>query len=200
MNPVPQSSEEESVYWSLLKEGDQLGLRYFYETYVDDLFSFGMTLIPCENKVKDAIQEVFLDLWKYRARISSSVNVKFYLYKCLTNKVVKLEKESRKVQTVHQDYMSEWELLVESTESNLIKFQLESHLKENLAKAMESLPERQKAVINCLFFEDFSYEETSQIMNINLRSTYTLAWKAVESLKKHFFKAINILAILAFVG
>lgn len=199
MNLNLQVTEKEAVYWSLLKEGDQSGLRYFYEIYVDELFSFGMSLVKCENQVKDAIQEVFLDLWKYRDRLNSEVKVKFYLYKCLANKIFKLEKEGKKIKNLHQDYMGEWELLIESPESKMIHFQLESTLKTNLAKAIANLPERQKAVINCLFFEEFSYEETSQIMNINLRSTYTLAWKAIESLKKNFGKAMIILTMISFI-
>lgn len=199
MKPIPQVAEEESVYWALLKKGDQSGLRYFYETYVDELFSFGMTLVKCENQVKDAIQEVYLDLWKYREQINSSVNVKLYLYKCLANKVFRIEKESRKIQDLHHAYMRERELLVESAEFHLINFQLDTSLKKSLEKAIDNLPERQKAVITCLFFEEFSYEETSQIMNINLRSTYTLAWKAIGSLKKHLVKSMIILFSLPFI-
>lgn len=193
MNAQLQISEEELTYWTLLKEGEQSGLRFFYEKYVDDLFSFGMGIAKCEHQVKDAIQEVFLDLWKYRNKINSSVLVKAYLYKCLANKLFKLAKVDKKNKSVHSDYMEDWELLVESSESKLINIQIESHLKEKLVKAIESLPDRQKAVINCLFFEDFSYEETSQIMNINLRSTYTLAWKAVGSLKKYLSWQYKIL-------
>lgn len=87
--------------------------------------------------------------------------------------------------------MEDNELLVESAEARLIDFQVESQLKVRLSEAVDHLPKRQKAVIDCLFFQDFSYEETSQIMKINLRSTYTLAWKAVASLKKHLMSSDN---------
>jgi DNA-directed RNA polymerase specialized sigma24 family protein len=49
---------------------------------------------------------------------------------------------------------------------------------------MDKLPIRQKDVITCLFFEKFTYEDTSKVMELNLRSVYTLAWKAISSLKK----------------
>jgi len=44
---------------------------------------------------------------------------------------------------------------------------------------------RQKQVIHLLFFEQIAYEEVSKLMGINLRSVYTLAWKAIANLKKH---------------
>jgi RNA polymerase sigma factor (sigma-70 family) len=191
MNPNLQIAEEESVYWLQLKGGDQSALRFFYETYVDELFGFGMTLAGSESQVKDAIQDVFLDLWRYHARLSTSVNVRFYLYKCLANRIFREGKMSKKAEALHQKYMEETGELVESTESKLIDFQVQSHLKVRLSEAIDGLPKRQKAVIDCLFFRDFSYEETSQIMNINLRSTYTLAWKALERLKKQMLKVVN---------
>lgn len=191
MNPKLQIAEEESAYWLQLKSGDQSALRFFYEAYVDELFSFGMSLAADESQVKDAVQEVFLELWRYHSRISSAVNVKFYLYRCLANRIFRDGKESRKSQIHHQKYMEDNELLVESAEARLIDFQVESQLKVRLSEAVDHLPKRQKAVIDCLFFQDFSYEETSQIMKINLRSTYTLAWKAVASLKKHLMSSDN---------
>lgn len=200
MNLAPQTSREESTYWTLLQEGSQSGLEFFYQKYVDDLFSFGMGIVRSEDQVKDAIQEVFLDLWKYRGRLSDSVQVRSYLYKCLAHKIFRLHRKDQKTQQMNWEYTGERESVVESSESKLIQFQVEDHLRESLSQAIAKLPERQRAVINCLFFEEFSYEETSQIMNINLRSTYTLAWKAIASLKKHLFKAMNILFLLAFLG
>lgn len=195
MNPKLQVAEEKSIYWLQLKDGDQSALRFFYELYVDELFGFGMTLASCESQVKDAIQEVFLDLWRYHSKLSPSVNVKFYLYKCLANRIFRDGRESKKSEVLHRKYMEESGVLVESTESKIINLQVESHLKVQLSEAIEGLPKRQKAVIDCLYFQEFSYEQTSQIMNINLRSTYTLAWKALESLKKHMLKVANILLI-----
>jgi RNA polymerase sigma factor (sigma-70 family) len=193
MNPILQIGKKESLHWLQLKDGDQSALRFFYETYVDELFSFGMTLVASESQVEDAIQEVFLDLWRYHAKLNSEVNVKFYLFKCLANRIFRGEKESKKSQALYQTYMEDSGLLVESAESTMINYQVESHLKVRLSEAIETLPKRQRAVIDCLFFQGFTYEQTAQIMNINLRSTYTLAWKAMGSLKKHLQKVSSVL-------
>lgn len=82
---------------------------------------------------------------------------------------------------------------VESVETNLIGVQREESLKCQLSVALEKLPTRQKEVIQYVFFERFSYEEISKIMGINLRSVYTLAWKAIGALKKHIVSAFFVL-------
>ena len=195
MNPKLQIDQEESAYWLQLKDGDRSALRFFYNSYADELYGFGIKLGSSENQVKDAIQEVFLDLWKYNSRVSAAVNVKVYLYKCLANQIFKTGKESKKSRILHQGYMEESTLLVESVETSLINLQVEASLKIRLSEAMDDLPKRQRAVIDCLFFQEFSYEETAQILNINLRSTYTLAWKALSSLKRYLLKSVNLLVL-----
>src|SRR5690606_12479043 len=74
--------------------------------------------------------------------------------------------------------------VAESEESKIIGIQREALVQKKLAMALGELPFRQKEVIQYLFFENFSYEETSILMGINLRSVYTLAWKAIANLKK----------------
>ena len=66
------------------------------------------------------------------------------------------------------------QLSVESKECELIGVQQEKNLQIKLAAGLEKLPLRQKQVIQLLYFEQFSYEEVSKMMGINLRSVYTI--------------------------
>ena len=87
-------------------------------------------------------------------------------------------------------------IVVESIESELIDIQREKGLQIKLANALDKIPLRQKQAIHLLFFEQLSYEEVSKLMGINLRSVYTIAWKAIANLKKHIVSGISILVFL----
>jgi DNA-directed RNA polymerase specialized sigma24 family protein len=65
--------------------------------------------------------------------------------------------------------------------------------RSGLMAALEKLPMRQKEVIQLLFFESHSYEDTSNIMGINIQSVYTLAWKAISNLKKTILSLLLML-------
>lgn len=54
----------------------------------------------------------------------------------------------------------------------------------NYQNACNTLSTRQTEVINLLFYEKFSYEAAVRIMDINLRSVYTLTWNALAILRK----------------
>ncbi|WP_339865559.1 sigma-70 family RNA polymerase sigma factor [uncultured Algoriphagus sp.] len=178
--------------WSDLRSGERYALEAIYRNFIQDLFNFGMSLHADETLVKDAIQEIFIDLWNYRSNLCSEVNIKQYLFKSLSNRIQKeLGKKARR-SSIH--WMADHEILVDSTEEELIQSQLDSEISSKVKNALANLPIRQKEVLQYLYFEKLSYEDTSKLLDINIRSTYTLAWKAINALKKvilvlsiHFF-------------
>ncbi|MFC4871657.1 RNA polymerase sigma factor [Negadavirga shengliensis] len=184
-NPIsPLISEEWDSLWLLLRNGDKKGLEGLYKASSGELFQYGMTMVANGDFIEDCIHDVFVDLWKYHKSLPKAENVKVYIFKSLSYKIYRESKKLSKwrmeeVSEVHDDRFS-----VESMESVLIGVQREKTLQLKLAAALQKLPLRQKEVIQYLFFENFSYEEVSKMMGINLRSVYTLAWKAVSSLKK----------------
>lgn len=51
-----------------------------------------------------------------------------------------------------------------------------------LTHLIEDLPKRQKECIYLRFYEGMSYQEISDIMDIEIGSTYKLLYKAIEKL------------------
>ncbi len=168
----------------MLKEGDRNGLEGLYRHFSRQLFQYGLSIDPDQDFVKDCIQDVFIDLWKYHKNLQKADNIKVYLFKSLSHKIFRESKKENKWKKEEIKENQEACFFTESIESELIDIQRDENLRKKLAIALGNLPHRQKEVIQYLFFENFSYEEVSKIMGINLRSVYTLAWKAISSLKK----------------
>ncbi len=182
-NPI--SCIDRDSLWQLLREGERNGLEGLYRLYSKELFKYGLALVNDEDFVQDCIQEVFIDLWKYHDNLQKAENVKVYLFRSLSHKIYRESKKRAKWKWEELGEDSFGDLSVESKEGELISVQQEKYLQIKLALGLEKLPLRQKQVIQLLYFEQFSYEEVSKMMGINLRSVYTLAWKAVASLKKY---------------
>jgi RNA polymerase sigma factor (sigma-70 family) len=133
------------------------------------------------------LQEVFIDLWKYQNTLPKVDYVHLYLYRALSHKLFKEIKKRHQSKNIPFNENMEWYASSESVEKQLIDRQQHEILSRQLAVALGCLPMRQKEVIHYLFFEEISYEQASKIMGINLRSVYTLAWKAINSLRKHVY-------------
>lgn len=174
----------DGVLWSQLREGDRFGLEQIYLKYSQELFRYGMAIKANRSFIKDCLQELFIDLWKYRGSLSQTDNVKVYLFRSLSNKI---NKEITRDQKMFLDSeVSDFETVYieASVEDKFIDLQRDELLQLKLAGALEKLPNRQREVIQLLFFETLSYEDTSKILGITIDSTYTLAWKAINSMKK----------------
>ncbi|MBW3469536.1 RNA polymerase sigma factor [Arthrospiribacter ruber] len=184
------SQEGPNDFWLLLISGDRKGLEGLYKVYSMDLFRFGLSILPDEDFIQDCIQEVFIDLWKYHKTLQPANNVKVYIFKSLSRKISREINKEKKWNKEQIKESNTRDFYIESVEPRIIENQKEEDLKIKIAGALENLPPRQKEVILYLFFEDFSYEEVSKMMGINLRSVYTLAWKAISTLKKTFSSII----------
>lgn len=187
MNPLSShnSSLDSNYYWDLLMQGHRKGLEGLYKQFVSTLFNYGLALTNDESFVQDCIQEVFIDLWKYHQSLGKAENVKAYLIRVLSHKIYKENRNKIKNNSVRWEDGLDNCFSIESIESEFISVHREQRLQCKLAEGLDKLPTRQKEVINLLFFEKISYQEVSKLMGINLRSVYTLAWKAITNLKKY---------------
>lgn len=179
---VDLSKDIQIEWWQSLKNSDKTILSKIYITYADKMFRYGMSIIADKDFIKDCIQDVFVDLWKYRENLSNTDNIKFYLFKSLRNKIYNLSAKEKKSSSLDKKKLQT--VLTSSHEDMLIDDQRDKHIQQALANGLENLPQRQREVIRHLYFENHSYEETSEVMSINIRSVYTLAWKALSSLRK----------------
>src|SRR5690554_1874839 len=180
---------KEILYWQQLKEGDSDGLEGLYLMFSHELFKYGMAVEADRSLIKDCIQELFIDLWKYRKTLKATNNVKVYLCKSLSNRIFRalhLERRQRE-----HDPNEVYESLYGS--ENPPFWGEDSPLEEQkhqLQKALINLPARQREIIQLVFFKKLSSEEVSEKMGIAVPSVYTLTWKAITRLKQSFLLVV----------
>ena len=169
-DPLNDYDEDGSFNWLELKSGQKEGLEKLYLTYSKELFRYGMLIKPNRSFVQDCIQELFLDLWKYKDNLSPTENVRPYLMKSLSNKMGKeIQKETRFVEEpCPQNYGDTF--FVDSIEEKLITIEQSEGLILRLRGAIEKLPLRQREIIHHLFFEKLTYDQTSHKLGITIDS------------------------------
>ncbi|MBD3629621.1 sigma-70 family RNA polymerase sigma factor [Cyclobacterium sp.] len=183
LNTLPQETSPEEL-WLGLKSGDKHAFEQLYRKYVKVLFQLGTSITGDAEFVEDCIQELFIDLWKYKNSIKPTDNVRLYLFRSLSNRINKEKKKAFKGNEKQRQAAANFPSRLESVEVKIVNAQREEAVQKKLASILKKLPIRQNEVIQYLFFENLSYEETSKLMGINLRSVYTLAWKALSTLRK----------------
>jgi hypothetical protein len=73
--------------WKSFKDGNDDSFYKLYDQYADILFRFGMHFSKDKEFIKDCIHDLFLDLFKYRNKLSMTDNIKYYLLRSLRRKI-----------------------------------------------------------------------------------------------------------------
>ncbi len=179
------------VLWERIITGDMMALGSLYDLYIDVLFSFGLQRSSDRNYVMDCIHDLFLDLYKYRTKLSTPDNVKNYLIKSLQRKINK--KYSEKEVPVGVDYPVMDHLLRKnatlSHEQQMIHIEDVNIKNRQLAKALGALTEKQRKGLVLRFNHNKPYEEIAQIMDVSIQSARTMVYRALKDLRRYPFIA-----------
>jgi RNA polymerase sigma factor (sigma-70 family) len=175
-------------YWKLtwlkFKDGDKEAFATFYNLHVDRLYHYGQTLCNDDDTVKDAIQEVFLDLYLKRAKNRTThENLKYYLLLALKRNLIKKLKSKRRFEgeEISEDKFSELEF---SPEYKLIEFENNEELRLKLSKALDDLPSKQKEAVYLRFNEAMEYPEIADILGITIESVRKQVYRALKTVRK----------------
>lgn len=196
---VRNANAEDSFLWDNLRCGNREAFEVIYRKHVNHLFNFGVHIFMDRALVEDAIQDVFVYIWKRHAFLGETDSIRFYLLTSLKREIVrKIGAREKKAATMMTAALTDREYC-ESVESDLIRKQITEQNEVALWKAVQSLPEKQREIIVNRFYCGLSAEQTAAKMSLTIDSTYTLLSRAVRELRKNVRRICVLAFILPFV-
>src|SRR5450432_250925 len=84
---MKKSLHEDHSLWKCFIQGDDDAFASIYSGYIDILYAYGKRWLANEDLLQDCLQDMFIDLFKYRAALSPNVNIKFYLFSALKHRI-----------------------------------------------------------------------------------------------------------------
>ncbi len=177
--------------WEAYKKGDREAFGALFKAYYSPLFLYGSKLIQEPAILEDCIQELFLELWKTTHQVEVK-SVKAYLFKALKYKIYRTLSQ-RKIQSAN--FLKDDMAFVFSHDQLMIEKEEENERIQLLLKIFEQLSNRQKEVIYLKYYLGLSYDEVSEIMEINYQVARNLLYLAIRSMKK----MISVLKLVIFI-
>ncbi|MGM9507590.1 RNA polymerase sigma factor [Larkinella sp. GY13] len=173
--------QPDPILWNALKQGDRRAFAELYERYYRILYNYGYKLLPDAALVEDAIQDLFVDLWRIQQNLAEAESVKFYLFRSLRRKIHRLsEKENRFLSIDQATFPFQTDTTPEHQFSDG-----EQQLTRQLAQALKQLPDRQLEVVTLRFYENFKTSEIAAIMGITDKSVRNTLHKAMIHLREN---------------
>jgi RNA polymerase sigma factor (sigma-70 family) len=172
----------EKDLWDVFRSGNNSAFITIYERYFDVLYSYGYRIIKNEDLVKDAIQDVFLEVKKNCLSLGETSSIKFYLFKCLKRRIFNELKNwnNLKEELNHKDCFE----ITFSHEQMLIDRQIDNDKSQLINEALKKLSQRKREAIYYIYFEGMSYQEVSDLMGLSdAKSARDLVYKGLRSLR-----------------
>lgn len=184
----------DSVLWDQFREGDDQAFAQLFEIFSEPLFRYGMKFLNNQDLIKDCIQDLFIKLYSSRNKLSFHDNPRLFLYKSLKNELIdKLRQEKRQQisflppEDLHFSVEYYFDPEEEDEES--------SELKEKFEQVMSMLTDRQKEAIYLRYQTEMTYEEISQLLNINVQSVRNLIHRAIENIRSEMNLSVFLLLL-----
>lgn len=173
--------QTEQVSWARFKGGNQDALGEIFENYFQELYFYGLKIIPISDLVKDVIQEMFVLLWERRETIGDVKNVKPYLLVMLRNELVHASKKNQ-FSTIELGVKLEPFTL--TAEDFIIDQENSKELTQNLVCSLNTLTERQREIIMLRFYHNLGFSELAEVLEMNVQSVRNLLFRALAKIRK----------------
>lgn len=185
--------------WADFIDGKPKAFEAIYNTNVDSLFAYGMKIYPDYDLVKDCIQDVFIDMFENRNRISSPNNLKFYLFKVLKRTIFRKIKKER----IYGDLEEQKRELFNPNydiETTTIANEIDNNKSILITECLKALTSRQQEILHLRFIIGFTYQEISEIIDIDHNSVRKQVYRAIKKIRESdaFKNNINIILYLSF--
>ncbi|MBB6462128.1 RNA polymerase sigma factor [Flammeovirga kamogawensis] len=187
--------EQDLHYWKSLREdNDASALKFFYNQYIKLLYKYGYHFCQDANMVEDCVQDLFLRLWEKRSSLGDTNNVKLYLMVALKRSIYEKVKKGAKTSNTGDEVIETFDTGF-TMEESIITSETEQINKEKLLQTLEHLSGRQKEVIYLRFYNGFSPEEVSEVMNISNQSVRNLQASALKKMRSNMGDSLILFVI-----
>jgi RNA polymerase sigma-70 factor (ECF subfamily) len=185
---IDSMSETEIIHKLLVK--NEQTFRTFIETHQAKVFKVCMGFLHNREDAEDICQEVFIELYNSIQFFKGESSLLTWIYRIAVNKSLNAV-QKRKRQQLFNKVMSSFKIGTPAKEvPDAIMEQKETA--EVLIMSINKLPENQKIAYTLAKYDDLSYEEISNIMNLSIPAIESLMFRAKAGLKKQLLNYYKI--------
>ncbi len=167
-------------------DGDIKAFDDIYFSYNHKLQKFIFSLAKVKPDTEDLVQEVFIKIWANRSRIRNIASFDNYIFTIAYNTTISHLREKAK-DFKYVEYVKSVQIEIgEVQPSEEIN---EDDLGEQLRLLIEKMPSRQREVFKMKHFQDCSYKEIAENLNISVNTVENHIVKAHKHLRVNLGKA-----------
>lgn len=159
-------------------EGDEKAWEHIAGLFYQPLVLFVNSMTHRMDIAEELVQDVFVNFWAKRDRIEINSSLKAYLYRAARNHTLNHIKRAKFEMNYQQSLKPDYSY--NSTETKMSYSELEQKLNESI----EELPESRREIFRLSRFEDMTYKEISDTLEIPVRQVHYQIGLALKELRE----------------
>jgi RNA polymerase sigma-70 factor (ECF subfamily) len=187
---MPANPDPDATLMLRVKRGDRAAFAELVEKYKQPVMNFVFRSLRDEIEAEDVAQQVFLQVFKSRARYERTAKFSTWLFTIARNLCLnELRRRSRHpAESLEESHAEHEDQPARQYEDKQIHLPTETILHGELAKKIEEalaeLPEIQRTAILLCRQDELSYEEIAKILGCSLSATKSVIHRGRETLKE----------------
>lgn len=165
-----------------ISDGNLDALSRIYFQYYDQLFSYGLKHSFDKQTVEDSIQNVFLNLIKFRKNIGEVKNLTGYLLTSFRRQLFADAGKQKNMILSEQLPEEKFDFFKSQDYEITEKENLETVLR-TINRCIDKLSSRQREILYLKFHVGITYEEIAGMLNISVDSCYKSIYRSVKSIR-----------------
>lgn len=177
-----------------LRQGNEAAFRKLVGNYQKLVVNTCFGMVHNIEDAEDIAQDVFVEVYRNIQHFRSDAKLSTWLYRIAVNRSLNHIRDNKKHKWL-QSFENEGEaknsqfFQVESSNADQPGYDMENKQRAAiLYDAINSLPENQKVAFTLNKYEDLSYQEIADVMEISISSVESLLFRAKKNLQKKLYK------------
>ena len=162
--------------------GDHEAYSLLYKEHVQELFSYGKALTSNDERLKDAIQDVFYKILSNPSSLKNVQNLKYFLFKSLKNRLIDILKSEINKEAVYEriDFTVNDVTILDS----LIEEEERFELSQKIKLLLEQLTFRQREAVCLRYIYNMEYEEIADLLTYLGAANAAMVFMQVKMVKE----------------
>lgn len=176
----PMSFSDED-YIAAVHVGDERIFTQLVRIHIAALTRFALRFTRVDDDAHDAVQEVFARVWELGDSWRPKATVTAYLYSAVRNRMLNIIRSDDASRRMREAWGIEARVIHEREDEESI-----DPMYANVAKAFDTLTDRQREAIELRYDHELSVRQVSAILGINERATERLIARALKTLRESY--------------
>lgn len=170
------------IWNQFIKDGNEEALSRIYVDNYDLLFDYGLRHTSNIQIVEDTIQEVFINIIKYRKNIGIVKNVQGYLISTFRRQLfLELNKQKKTIST--EQFPAGFFDYFKIPDNDISDKEDLEFLYSTINDCVNNLNTKQKEILFLRFEREIPYGEIAKILNISVESCYKSIYRTIKAIR-----------------